>query len=264
MTHLAVDVAGVDGAFVHATLDAFRRQDAAGEHRSAEQRTADAFMELVRAAAGTVGDPNARHGRPIFHIQLPAEELLAADEVERLRAGNGHETFTGPLPLAELTRLIGDAHVAALLADANGLPLAVTEQKRGVPLGLWRHAVARDGGCIAQGCDAPPAWCQVMHLDEWYCDGGRLTPDTSGLGCTRHHRQFDRGQLVVTWADGRPTLHPPDRPTRTAARSTSSDTGCRASGRLRRRTPRRRRQDVPSPGQRSRPSLSRAAARGPR
>ena len=216
MTHLAVDVAGVDGAFVHATLDAFRRPDARDEHRSPEQRTADAFMDLVRAAAGTIDDPNARHGRPIFHIQLPAETLLPADEVERLRAGNGHETFTGPLPLAELTRLLGDAHVAALLADADGLPLAVTEQKRGVPLGLWRQIVARDRGCIADGCDAPPGWCQVAHLAEWFADGGALSPGTAGLACTRHHRHFDRGQLDVSWIDGRPVLHradrPPDRP----------------------------------------------------
>ena len=182
MTHLAVDVAGVDGAFVHATLDAFRRRDARDERRSPEQRTADAFMEMVRAAAGTVDDPNARHGLPVILVQLPAEQLLSADEVERLRAGNGYETFTGPLPLAELTRLLGDAHVAGLLADANGLPLAVTEQTRTVPVGLYRALVARDGGCIAEGCDAPPGWCQAAHLDDWYCDGGKLSPGHGGAG----------------------------------------------------------------------------------
>jgi hypothetical protein len=207
MTHLSADVAGVDGAFVHATLDAFRTRDAAGEHRTAEQRTADAFMEMVRAASGTIQDPNARHGLPVFLIQLPAEQLLPPDEVERLRAGNGTEPFTGPLPLGELARLLGSAHLAALLADAKGLPLAVTDVTRGVPTGLWRALVARDRGCVRDGCDAPAGWCQVAHLGDWFVDGGMLSPQTAGLLCTRHHRRYDRGQLSVTWIDGRPTVH---------------------------------------------------------
>lgn len=207
MTHLSVDVAGIDGAFVHATLDAFRARDAAGEHRTAEQRTADAFMEMVRAASGTVGDPNARHGLPVFLIQLPAEQLLPPDEVERLRCGSGMETFTGPLPLGELTRLLGSAHLAALLADAKGLPLAVTDLTRGVPTGLWRALVARDRGCVRDGCDAPAGWCQVAHMGDWHADGGMLAPLAAGLLCSRHHRRYDRGQLSVTWIDGRPTVH---------------------------------------------------------
>lgn len=212
MTHFVVDTAGVDGAFLHTTMDYFRTRDAEGEHRTPEQRTADAFNELVRAAAGTIDDPNARHARPVFLIQLPAERLLGPGELRRLRRGVGTETFTGPLPLGELTRLLGDSHVAGLLADASGLPLAVTEQKRAVPLGLWRLLLARDGGCIREGCDAPPGWCEVAHLRLWQADGGLLCPDSAGLACIRHHRAFDAGQLAVSWVDGRPVMHTPGRP----------------------------------------------------
>jgi hypothetical protein len=206
-TWLGVEVSGVDGEFLQATIDAFRTADADGERRTWEQRSADAVMTMVRAAAGTLDDPDARCGVPVFLLQLPADQLLGQDERARLRAGNGLTTFTGPLPLADLDRLIGDSHVAALLADRDGLPLAVTRQVRTVPVGLWRLLVARDRGCITAGCDARPGWCQVAHLADPYRKRGKLAPNTAGLLCHRHHTAFDNGRLTLTWTDGRPVVH---------------------------------------------------------
>jgi hypothetical protein len=78
-----------------------------------------------------------------------------------------------------------------------------------------RGVVARDGArCIGDGCDVPTAWCDVMHLDVPYALGGRLTIDTAGLGCGFHHHRLDRGGWTVSWVDGRPVVHPPDRPPR--------------------------------------------------
>jgi hypothetical protein len=206
-TWLGVEVSGVDGEFLQATIDAFRTADADGERRTWEQKTADAVMTMARAAAGTLNDPDARCGAPVFLLQLPARQLLGDDQCDRLRAGNGHTTFSGPLPLSELTHLIGDSHVAALLADADGLPLAVTKQVRTVPVGLWRLLVARDRGCIMAGCDARPGWCQVAHLADPYRNFGKLAPNTAGLLCHRHHTAFDAGRLTVTWTDSRPVVH---------------------------------------------------------
>jgi hypothetical protein len=58
----------------------------------------------------------------------------------------------------------------------------------------------------------PAAWCEVMHLDETFALGGKLSPDNSGLGCSRHHLAYDRGGWRITWIGGRPVLHHPDRP----------------------------------------------------
>jgi hypothetical protein len=88
-----------------------------------------------------------------------------------------------------------------------------SEAVRSVPAGVHRAILARDGArCIADGCDVPAGWCDVMHLKVPYRLGGRLTIDTAGFGCRYHHDKLDRRGWKVTWLDGRPVLHHPARP----------------------------------------------------
>ncbi len=138
------------------------------------------------------------------HVSL----VFRADSV-RPRRGAAESTWTGPLPYAEVARLLGDCSLARIVADAEDVPLSVSRRVRTVPMGLWRLLVLRDGGCIVEGCDAPPGWCQVAHLDDPYAAGGTLSPDTAGLLCTagpNHHATFDDGDFEVVWTDGRPTV----------------------------------------------------------
>ena len=128
---------------------------------------------------------------------------------ERATAGVVETTWLGPLPFAEIRRLLSDAGVARLLIDPAGVPLEAGEDVRTVPAGLWRALQARDQGCIADGCDTPAAWCDVMHLDRPDRLNGRLTLDTAGLGCRHHHRCLDLNNWHVNWHNRRPTIRPP-------------------------------------------------------
>jgi hypothetical protein len=119
--------------------------------------------------------------------------------------------WTGPLPWGEVRRHLADAVVSRVLIDADSLPLEASVAVRTVPAGLWKFLLVRDRVCIADGCTVPAAWCDVMHLDETFATGGKLSPDNSGLGCSRHHLAYDRGGWCVTWLAGRPVLHHPDR-----------------------------------------------------
>jgi hypothetical protein len=207
MLALSVQVAGVDKALVGRAVEAFRRPDVAGERRSAEQATADAVVELCRAAL-RAGEAPAVHGvRPHVQVHIPWETLLA-------RAGVVEVAGAGPLPFGEVRRLLADCGVSRLLTDPTGVPVEVGGQVRTVPAGLWRALLARDAGCVADGCDAPAAWCEVMHLGTPYRFGGRLTMKTAALGCAEHHDRYDRGGWKVTWIAGRPVLHHPRRPPR--------------------------------------------------
>ncbi len=212
-THLALDTAGYAGELVHTVVDAFRTPDGPGQHRTAEQRTHDAVMAAFETAL-RAGTASTQHGvRPHVALVVRAESI-------RPRTGAAGTNWTGPLPYAEVARLLGDCSLTRIVADATDAPLSVSGQVRTVPMGLWRLLVVRDGGCIMEGCDAPPGWCQVAHLDEWFVDGGKLSPDTAGLLCTagnNRHAMFDRGALEVSWVEGRPVVatssrQPDDRP----------------------------------------------------
>ena len=136
-------------------------------------------------------------------------------QAESVRDGDGavDTRWTGPLPYAEVARVLGDCRLTRLVADANGVPVSVTRKVRTVPAGLWELLVARDGGCIWPGCDAPAGWCQVAHLETPFADDGKLSPDTAGLLCAagpNHHAIYDDQGYRVDWVDGRPHVCRPD------------------------------------------------------
>ncbi len=204
---------GVDAEVVATAVDAFRSPDPAGVGRTPEHRTADAIVELARAAL-RAGEAASVHGvRP--HVNITVDYAAILDDAEVVAHGGQastqvvETTWAGPLPFAEVRRLLADAGVSRLLVDADGVPVEAGAQVRSVPAGLWRSLHARDRGCIAEGCDAPAAWCDVMHLDRPYRLEGPLTIDTAGLGCRHHHRCFDLYGWQVVWDDRRPRLRPP-------------------------------------------------------
>ena len=186
-------------------VHAFRRPDAPGERRSPEQATADAVAEMARAALGAAEAPTQHGVRPHVVVTVDHEAILR-------NAGVAESLWTGPLPFGEVRRLLADCGVSRLLTDTRGVAVEAGEEVRSVPVGLYRGLVLRDGGCIGVGCDAPPAWCDVMHLEVPYRLQGRLTLQTAALGCKEHHRLFDLCGWKVNWREGRPVLHPPGRP----------------------------------------------------
>lgn len=196
---------GVGAEFVQTAVHAFRRPDAPGEHRSPEQRSWDALVGVCRAALDAAKAPSNRGARPHFLVGV-SEETIRRD------AGVAEAAWSGPMPWSEVRPLLDDSAVSRLVLDADGLPLEAGEAVRTVPAGLWKALQQRDGTCAGDGCDVPAAWCQVMHLAVPYRLNGRLSLDTAAPGCAFHHRMLDRNGWKVTWVEGRPVLHHPDRP----------------------------------------------------
>jgi hypothetical protein len=178
---------GTAAELARTALGAFRRPDTPDEHRTPEQRGADAFEQLCEAAL-RLGEAPTLHGeRPQVIVVVEAEQFGEELGVARF-AGSGQ-----PVTLAELGSVLTDCTISRLVRDAAGTPLEVSRHVRTVPAGLWRALVVRDGGCRWAGCDAPASWCDVAHGQRAYRNKGRLSPANAVLLCRRHHRRFDRG-----------------------------------------------------------------------
>ena len=204
MLAISAHLSGADAETVATAIHAFRRPDPPDVRRSPEQATADAIVDLA-AAALRAADAPARHGiRPHVTVDLDYQALLA-------QAGVAETVWMGPLPFGEIRRLLADCGVSRLLIGPDATPVEAGPESRNVPNGLYRGLLRRDGGCIGIGCDAPAAWCDVMHLDHPYRFEGRLSLHNAALGCRLHHRKYDRAGWKITWLDGRPVLHPPGR-----------------------------------------------------
>lgn len=203
--------AGLDAEVVQTAIHSFRVHDAAGQRRTPGQRTWDAFVRVCEAALDAGAAATDRGVRP--HVLITVAEPVVAD---RDGSGNGvaEAAWSGALPYSEVRRLLADAGVSRVLVDARGLPVEAGEAVRTVPAAVRKGVLVRDKVCIADGCDVPAAWCDVMHLEVPYHLAGRLSMTTAGLGCRYHHRLFDLKGWTVTVVDGRPVLHHPDRPPR--------------------------------------------------
>jgi hypothetical protein len=195
---------GLDGEYVATGIQAFRRPDAPGERRTPQQATADALVAMAAAALKAGEAPTVRGVRPHVTVELNYPTILA-------NAGVAETRWSGPLPYSEIRRLLADCDVSRLLTDAEQVPVEAGRAVRSVPAGVARGVARRDPVCIADGCDLPADWCQVMHLDVPYALGGRLTIDTAAHGCDYHHDRLDRHGWVITWIDTTPILHHPDR-----------------------------------------------------
>ncbi len=79
-----------------------------------------------------------------------------------------------------------DAFMRPILTDADGTPLFAGRGVRYATLTQRRALLARDGGCVFPGCDAPASWCDAHHVIPWD-DGARSDLSNLALLCRRHH-----------------------------------------------------------------------------
>jgi hypothetical protein len=172
--------------------------------RTPGQRNHDALADLCRQFL-RFGDLGTAHGaRPHVHVTA---------SIETMRGDTGHpfaRTATGEdLDLATLQRIACDAGLTPILTDTLGVPLAMGRQVRTATPAQWVALVARDIGCIGEGCTRPASWCEAHHFPPWEHDG-RTDLDKLALLCSHHHHLAHHdGWQVRLGADGHPEMIPP-------------------------------------------------------
>jgi hypothetical protein len=215
MTAISAQLAGLDGELAHTCIEAFRRPDAPGEHRTPEQATADALVEIFDAALRSRSAPTQHGERPHLTVVIEAERLETV-------TGVGFGTFTGPIPATEVLRLARDAKLTWVVVDPVGVPVKVSEGRNVVQSALWRALVVRDGGCRWPGCDAPPSRCDVAHAEIPDRDGGPRMLSNVAMLCRHHHRKVDLGKWTMRIRGPDVIFDPPDGSNAEPLRSTRS------------------------------------------
>jgi hypothetical protein len=177
--------AGIDAETAQSWFDKYRTADADDEHRTPEQRTCDAMLTGMRAGLDDPCGPTVQGVSPHVTVLVTLADLVAG-------IGTGEATWSGPITMAEVRRLLRNASLSTIVLDDQQLPLVCRKARQQVSNGLWRALVARDGGCRMPGCTAPPSWCDVAHGSSAARDGGVLSLANAVLLCRRHHRQVDQ------------------------------------------------------------------------
>lgn len=183
--------------------EVMRAENILRDERTTEQLASDGFLEVLRHGA---------HANPsqLLGTRQPAVRVLVSENALAQRTGHGRiEGHPDPISIESVERHACSSGTVAITLDTHGQPIDVGREQR-----LFTHRqrialAARDGGCMAPGCDRPPSWTEAHHIQHWKRDEGRTDIDNGILLCRHHHLLFHDHGWDISRRGGDYWLTPP-------------------------------------------------------
>jgi hypothetical protein len=201
--HGTFDLDAIGGEKLATALEAIAAASRCkGDTRTAAQTRGDALVQLADLYLASGQLPILRTVKPHVIVTIPVEDLTDP----ATNPGAARTGMNGRISAAKARWLACDSRISRMLIDADGLPLDVGREERVYPPHLRRAVVERDRECVFTGCEAPPWFCDVHHVEEWLADNGETSLDNAGLLCERHHTTVHHGYRVER-DDGAPPEH---------------------------------------------------------
>ncbi len=166
-------------------VDALARRVPCGDDRTADQRRADAVVQLaLNTLHGTNSDELPReHGlRPSIQVTVALSTLLGLDEQPGELAGSG------PIPASVARRIAADETGTwrRLVTDETGRLIDYGRTTYRPPKDLAEHVIARDRTCRYPNCNRQARLCDLEHQIPWE-EGGETNEANLNAICSRHH-----------------------------------------------------------------------------
>jgi len=212
LVHLEGLLDAEGGAVVKTALDALMPPPPHDDDRSAEQRRADALVELARRQLSGSKLGSTGGMRPHLVITASVETLAGVKGAEPAELEG-----VGPIANETLQRHACDASVSWLLGNAEKEQEASHEHRQ-IPPSVRRALVARDKNCVFNGCHRPANWCDGHHV-RWWTRGGETKLENLALVCGRHHRMVHEEGWTIERAGMRWVTKPPGSRVLAKARS---------------------------------------------
>ena len=121
----------------------------------------DRLVDICGHALDT-GHTGASGGvRPHLLVTTPLSVITGAGADHPASTEVAEVAWTGHLTNEATRRLACDAEITRVVVDPPSQPLDVGRTTRTVPAHLRNALIVRDRGCVAEGCDRPPAWTEA-------------------------------------------------------------------------------------------------------
>jgi len=189
-------------AIVQAAIDPIC-SPVSGDERTAEQRRADALVDVCRLALASTNLPDNGGDRPQVFVGVDFEVMTRELGLGTLPDGDR-------VPPETVRRMACAAGIIPITLNATGQPLDIGRQTRVVPGAIRRALLIRDRGCAFPGCDRDARWADAHHIKHW-SHGGPTALENLVLLCSYHHGEIHRpnGWAVFMEADSHPSFIPP-------------------------------------------------------
>ncbi|WP_337975134.1 DUF222 domain-containing protein [Cellulomonas sp. NTE-D12] len=121
--------------------------------------------------------------------------LSPVADVERFAVGE--LLGSGPVPASVLARLACDSEISRIVFGPDSQVINAGRAERTFAGPRRKAVIARDGTCRYPGCSAPPALCEVHHVDGWAARQGETDVNRGVLLCWHHHDVVHRRQVQI-------------------------------------------------------------------
>ena len=177
--------------------DAWARRSRGRQRADGLVRLAEDHLAGTTSHAGDGDGDRARRARPRFLVLTDIATLTGHDALagasRLLWAAVGRAPSLTP---AMVRRLASDADLQLVLHD-DGEILGITEPTARIPVPVRSAVLARDRGCRFPGCEAPPRYLDLHHVQPREKEGPTVVENLVGL-CRRHHTAVTQGRWRLT------------------------------------------------------------------
>ena len=200
MAELTAFLPAEQAVAVYQRVDDFARGSRVpGDRRSADERRADAFVNVLlgRRDAGVASQPDSGL-RPLVHLTVAATTLAGADNEPGMLDGYG------PIPAAFARAIASDPTGVwkRLVTDPiDGTLVEHTRHTYRPPAALDDFVRARDHTCRFPGCQHSAQRADLDHTIPW--PKGPTTVGNLGALCRHHHRLKHHTTWRLTQTNGR-------------------------------------------------------------
>ncbi len=171
--------------------------------RTVPQMMVDALADLVALAVQAADGVELTGGKGSVSVHVTAQTLIA---------GIGPAHFEGNPDLispATAQRFSCNTEITMVNFD-RGFAIDVGRDQRLFTRKQRVAIYARDGGCMFPGCDRPPKFTEVHHINEWEAQKGRTDTADGILLCRHHHMLLHNNGWAITRTAATYYLHAPD------------------------------------------------------
>ena len=200
MAELVAFLPAEQAVAVYQKVDDLARGDrVSGDPRSADERRADMFVNLLlaRRDAGTTSQPDSGL-RPLVHVTVAATTLAGADSKPGMLDGYG------PIPAAYARAIAADPTGVWKRLVTDPIDGSLVEHSRRTyrpPAALDDFVRARDHTCRFPGCQHSAHHADLDHTIRW--PTGPTAPGNLGALCRHHHRLKHHTTWRLTQTNGR-------------------------------------------------------------
>lgn len=172
------------------------------DERTTVQLASDVFLHLLCQGADADSSQLLGSGGASISVHVTAEALSS-------REGHGYiEGQPDPVSMGTIERFVCSGATTNITFGDSGQALDVGREQRLFTRRQRRALAARDGGCMAPGCDRPPSWTEAHHIEQW-AHGGKTDIADGILLCRHHHLLFHNNGWSIHRSGSTYWLTPP-------------------------------------------------------